>query len=229
MRYYLKDVPKIKLNTANNCGEIIAFLMLFLSPYILPFFRIDDVLYHFFEGVFYFLTLYMAERVIFRERRRNCRCIRKKTKQYNKLFTFSAAICIGISVLLTLISTALSDGISENQASIKQIPIVVQITMAVFYAPVVEEVLFRYTLRLVIKRKCLYIAVSGMFFGLLHILSSIGIYDVSDIIALSLPYIGVGLYLAYIYAYTNCIEACIFIHRALNIFALIPVVIYAER
>lgn len=232
MRFYLLDTPKINLKyDAKDNGKLIAFLIIYLSPLLLLLYRIEnDDLFTYIECFYYLLVMYMAERVIFQERKKNFRCIKKRVKKYAKLFLVSITHCIGILIILSFISAKMSDGVSENQKSIYEIPLFIQLILVLIYAPVVEEVLFRHMFRRLIKREGIYIIVSGVVFGGVHVLSSIGTHRIIDVIAYALPHLGVGLYLSYIYASTNSIETCIIIHRALNLFSSIPLIlIYLYR
>lgn len=227
MRFYLLDTPKINLKyDSKDNGKIAAFFLIYLSPLMLLLFRIDnDDLFIYIECFYYLLVMYMAERVIFQERKKNFRCIKKRVKKYAKLFFVSITHCIGILIILSIISEKMSDGVSENQESIYEIPLLIQLILVLIYAPVVEEVLFRHMFRRLIKREGAYIIVSGVVFGIVHVISSIGSHRIIDVIAYSLPHLGVGLYLSYIYASTNSIETCIIIHRVLNLFAILPLIL----
>ena len=227
MKYYIQNTPKIKLkHDANDRASIIVVLAVYLSPIVLFPFNIknEDVII-FIECIYYVLSLFVAEYVIFKERKKNFRCFKKRWKQYVRLFVNSVLHCITLQIVLCIITSKISKGVSENQASVSKMPLVVLLIMALGYAPVVEEVVFRYVLRRLIKKDVLYIVISGLVFGLVHVLSSIGMHSVLDVFAYSLPHFGVGLYLAYVYASTNSIETCIIIHRGLNLFASIPLIL----
>ena len=230
MRYYLPDIPKIKLKYAHeDNGKIVLFLLAYLSPLMLAFFRVEKDMYIYIECVYYPFVMCLAEQIIFKERKRNFRCFKKRTKRYVKLILLSIVHCIGILIVLTSISAIISDGKSENQASIERINLAAQLVLVLIYAPVVEEVIFRYVLRRIIKGERLYIAVSGATFGVAHVLSSVGTNAAMDVIAYVLPYLGIGFYLAYLYVSTNSIETCIITHRAVNLFVAMPAILLMNR
>ena len=130
-----------------------------------------------------------------------------------------------LPIIISSISRRFVTGVSVNQASITKMPLMRQLVLVIIYAPVVEEVLFRYVIRCLIRNAGLYILVSGLVFGMVHVLSSIGSRSSLEVILYALPHIGVGLHQGYIYASTNSIETCIITHRMINRFAGIPYII----
>lgn len=76
-------------------------------------------------------------------------------------------------------------------------------------APFIEEVTFRLNFKDVIKNKTLFIILSGVIFGSIHILGSFN--DVYQLLYL-IPYCSVGISLSYIYAYNDNIYTSYIIH-----------------
>ena len=87
----------------------------------------------------------------------------------------------------------------------------------VIYAPIVEEITFRKSIRNIISNKYLYIFVSGVIFGLIHITGQST--DFNDIL-MSIPYIIMGLDFAYIYYKSNNIFTTIMLHSIHNFILL---------
>lgn len=227
MKNYLPNIPKIKLEyKSHDNRRVMGFLVIYLSPIVLCFLNVrnDDVIV-FIECIYYSLSMFMAEYVIFKERKKNFRCFKKRWKRYAFLLFNSVIHCIALQLVLCIIASKISKGVSENQASVSEMPLAILLILALLYAPVVEEVIFRYLLRRIIKNEGWYIVLSGLVFGIVHVLSSIGKHSAIDVFAYSLPHLGVGWYLSYVYASTNSIETCIIIHRALNLYASIPFIL----
>ena len=227
MRYFIDDTPKIKFKySSKDWIKILIFIAIYFSPVLM---RVIDVKsknsLKVIEVLYYVAALLAAELVICGERLKNFRCFKKRKDYYWVLIELSFMCCFIIQLVLTFICRFFSTGVSENQASIARMPLMSQLILGIIYAPVVEEVLFRYVIRRMIRREGVYIIVSGIVFGMVHILSSIGSHSSIEIIAYALPHIGVGLHQAYIYASTNSIETCIITHRMINIFAAIPYII----
>lgn len=113
-------------------------------------------------------------------------------------------------------ATILKTGVSENQKSIEQLPLYVSIPLAVIWAPIVEELIFRGAIRRFIKNNIAFIIVSGLLFGLLHTFDE---GSIEKAILLGIPYITCGLFLAYMYKKTNNITVSMIIHSVNNIIA----------
>lgn len=88
----------------------------------------------------------------------------------------------------------------------------------VIYAPFVEEITFRKTFKNIINDKILFIIVSGIIFGLIHI----GISDnTTNDLLMIIPYIIMGIDFSYIYCKSDNIFTTITIHSIHNLILLI--------
>lgn len=88
----------------------------------------------------------------------------------------------------------------------------------VIYAPFVEEITFRKTFKNIINDKTLFILVSGIIFGLIHI----GISDnTTNDLLMIIPYIIMGIDFSYIYCKSDNIFTTITIHSIHNLILLI--------
>lgn len=87
----------------------------------------------------------------------------------------------------------------------------------VIYAPIVEELTFRKSIRDAISNKWVYIITSGLIFGLLHITGYIT--NVSDLIYL-IPYGSLGISFALLYYKTDNIWSTILMHAMHNFLAV---------
>ena len=119
-----------------------------------------------------------------------------KSKVYNffnkviELFVlfFAVKVASGLIVTLLLKIFNLGDASADNQQALmllfKQSPILMTIT-GVICAPVIEEIVFRGVVKKIIKNKWVFIIVSGLIFGLVHVLR----HDLPIFILLILGYI----------------------------------------
>ena len=108
---------------------------------------------------------------------------------------------------------------SVNQSNVEALPIWFSLPLAIIYAPIVEETLFRGCIRRFIKNDKIFIIVSGLVFGLLHtVFSEATVYNA---IVLAIPYMTIGGFLAYLYTKTNnmCTNMCF--HAFHNTMAMI--------
>ena len=227
MKHYLVDIPKINLkNIEVDNKRIVALVCIYLSPLLLSDIHVENEYIAAFIECFYYLTsMVMAELVTFKERKKNYRCFKKKTERYIVLNFTSIITCFAGQILLAIISNKVAEGSSTKQESVLGMPIGMILIMACVYSPVVEETIFRYALRKIIKNELAFILISGIVFGSVHVLSSISSHTLLEVVAYGIPHLGVGLYLAYIYASTNSLETCIITHRGINLLASFPLVL----
>ena len=78
-------------------------------------------------------------------------------------------------ILSNILINKLGGGISENESAIrdefKLYPIFTYVS-AVFLAPLLEESIFRLSFRSIIKNNIIYIIISGLVFGTLHLIGT---------------------------------------------------------
>ena len=89
---------------------------------------------------------------------------------------------------------------------------VLSIIMTAVIAPLIEEFVFRKSIRDVIDNKILFILISGLFFGVIHVISSISLANLLYLI----PYASLGICLSIIYYKTDSIFSSILIHMLHN-------------
>ena len=96
-----------------------------------------------------------------------------------------------------LIQTFVSKGIADNEQNIREMfnstPIYIFFS-AVIYAPLMEELTFRLSIRKIFSNRWLFIIISGLLFGSLHVLTSFN--DITDLLYI-IPYSAPGFAFAY--------------------------------
>ena len=135
---------------------------------------------------------------------------------------------VGVMIFSNLIITLLFQGdLSTNEtlvrSYIKASPLLMAIDIS-FYAPLAEELLFRKSIRDVVKNKWLYIFISGFIFGGMHVIGTEGLIGLLYLI----PYCSLGFTFAYIYAKTDNIYSSIMIHFMHNTLTLILLLVGAS-
>lgn len=130
-----------------------------------------------------------------------------------------------ISVLIMVLlgfNTSSMTSVNQNliQTYLKTSPILMFFTTAIF-APFYEEVLFRLGFRKVIKNKYLFIIISGVVFGILHVFPLEDGVDILLGISQSISYVTMGIFLSYIYAKTDNIFMSIGIHFLNNFLSVL--------
>ena len=105
------------------------------------------------------------------------------------------------------------EALNENQVQllINTSPIFALILTTIF-APINEEIIFRKSIQDFIKNKWIYIIVSGLIFGYLHVSGGNNLYDFLYII----PYGALGSAFAYILTKTDNIYTTILMHMIHN-------------
>ena len=203
---------------------IIAILLLMASviisstcEYYFPNYKtIVGIVYYVFNILFLFF--------LFRSRlKRDFEFLKDNFKKYLKFIIKNQIIMFVIYLFISFIVTILlrDPTSSLNQQEIEKLPALTLIFVAILYAPYVEELLFRGSIRRIIKNDNLFIIISGIVFGLLHTISEI---SVVEMILIGLPYIFCGMYFAYMYVKTEniCIPMlCHLIHNSYAVFLVL--------
>ncbi len=106
--------------------------------------------------------------------------------------------------------------ISGNEESVRSLISRIPLFMAfssIIYAPFVEEIIFRKIVKNIINNKYIFIIISGVIFGVLHITNYM---DINEIL-MGIPYIIMGIDFAYIYHKTNNIFTTMTFHLCHNL------------
>lgn len=126
---------------------------------------------------------------------------------------FIGVILMGLSNILLQHITKLE--MSGNESAIRNLIKTYPLYMifsSVIYAPFTEEIIFRKSIKNIINNKYLFISISGIIFGILHISDFTNINE----ILMGIPYIIMGLDFAYIYQKSNNIFTTILFHLCHN-------------
>lgn len=152
--------------------------------------------------------------IFFKELKIALKAFKNSFSAYVKYILPRVGIMFVVVIALNVIAmTICKQGNSVNQQTIESLPKWYSIPMAVIWAPVVEELIFRGVLRRIIKNNTLFIIISAIVFGLLHTVLEATIFNM---IIMGIPYAFIGGYLAHIYTKTNNIASNISAHAAYN-------------
>lgn len=113
---------------------------------------------------------------------------------------------------------------SENIDYFKKMPIVYSIVV-ITLVPLIEELVFRRSLKYSSSNKHIYAFISGFIFALLHITSSLTNFNNLILLLYLIPYGAVSIAFGYSYKKTNNIYGTIIIHSIHNLISLIEVII----
>lgn len=118
------------------------------------------------------------------------------------------AMIISNKIIISFFPVEIATNEQGVREIINSIPLISFFSICIF-APISEEIIFRKSFRDCLSGKWLFILVSGIVFGLLHVIGSIkSLYDLLYIV----PYSSLGIAFAYIYYKTNNIFSSIFVH-----------------
>ena len=128
-------------------------------------------------------------------------------------------ILMGLSnyILSGITGIELSENEENVRTFIKYYPIYMFFS-SVIYAPIVEELIFRKSTD-VFKNKLVYILVSGLLFGLIHVVGN-GNESFNELL-MGIPYIIMGIDFAYIYVKSKSIFTTMIIHSFHNFILII--------
>ena len=108
---------------------------------------------------------------------------------------------------------------SSNEAALDTFPIWATAFLAIFIVPITEEGLFRWIIRKITDKKWVFIFLSGIIFGLIHI-NYWGEQDWIQTLFI-IPYSVMGMMLAESYYKTNNLFASSLLHGTINLLAVL--------
>lgn len=120
-----------------------------------------------------------------------------------------------IMIISNIIISFFIEGNSTNETLIREYINIMPIYMifsSCIYAPFTEEMVFRKSLRNCFNNKVLYILLSGLIFGSMHLLSASSLVELVFLI----PYSSLGCVFAYMYYKTNNIFVPMTFHMVHN-------------
>ena len=218
-----RELPEIELKEYTNkyiC--LIAFIiclgiLLFGSKIITKFWMLI---------VFYVVILSLMIGVFYKQLIHDFKIFKSYFKEYFVLILKTwgkALVLIMITTIIIQIITNTTQ--ANNQIALQNLfnsnPVFIAI-LAMFYAPIAEELMFRGVFRKFIKNKKLFVIVSGVVFGLMHVIDdSKTLAEFSYVFVYSI----LGIYLAGIYAKTNNLCTNIFMHFIQNTLSVIGMIL----
>ncbi len=218
-----KEMPKLKKEKVNREKVIYAVILLavyfsqFLWKHAIP----DNPTSKLMASALFYILMIVLSISFFKDLlKENFKVFRENFKAYfQNLIRYVGLFYLayfGISLLSIFLSRS---GVSVNQESVESLPIWFSFPLAVIYAPIVEESLFRGCIRRFIKNDKVFIVVSALAFGLLH--TAFTEATLYNVIVVALPYMAIGGFLAYLYVKTNNICTNMAFHSFHNTIAMI--------
>ena len=224
----------MKEKTINVIKCIFLFILFFtISAILQSILKIDISKFNDLEMVIYSLScsLFFLSIIMLCYRKTLIKDFKPYFKNFGKNFENSFKyylVGVGVMIFSNLIITLLFQGdLSTNETMVRSYINASPLLMAIdisFYAPLAEELLFRKSIRDVVKNKWLYIFISGFIFGGMHVIGTEGLIGLLYLI----PYCSLGFTFAYIYAKTDNIYSSIMLHFMHNTISLILLLVGAS-
>ena len=139
----------------------------------------------------------------------------KKNTIISLSFWIIGLVIMALSNFIIHSLTSLSSSTNQNAINdtINTSPFIAFL-IVVIVKPIIEELVFRKSLKDVFKNKISFILISGLFFGAIHIVSTLSITPLG--LLYIIPYGALGICLSTIYYKTDSIFSSIFIHMLHN-------------
>lgn len=224
-----KDIPILEYQKKNK--KMIIFSILLFFYYIFLMFVLPEIItinsrvLGLFISIFTYVSLIVLSILIFyKELKDGIKNLFTNFGSYFSLVLKKYLIFLAIYLPATLIVLLIKQSELANQQELTNLPLYIAVPLALFYAPFVEECVFRGTIRNVIKNEKLFIVVSGMLFGLVHALAETSIISV---ILSTIPYGLLGGFLAYLYVKSNNITCNMLGHFLINLLSSLMLIISA--
>ncbi len=219
----LPEVSELPNSKKNFIKSLILICFFMIIMFILP-------LFNFFKNIpIYLVYLFIFVIVLlinFTYLKNDFKVFIKNIKSYLPFIIKRYLIMLGCMVIVAIPIVFLNNGnVSSNQQVLntmfKKIP-VLMLVLSCFYAPFVEENIFRLSLSKIFKNKTLFIIISGVLFGTLHMIDKFtSFYDLLYIF----QYSALGICLAKAYSDSKNIFVSISMHFIQNFIAALLVLL----
>lgn len=221
-----KQLPKLEMNYPKKpYGFILAFILVFIVFYssLLNYFNFSLD----YNNIIMVLIMYGTEIIALiipfrKDLIENFKSIKGNISVYLRYVFKMFGLIVLAQLSINLIIYALLGENSTNESALKELPFLTKAILAMLIAPFTEEVLFRGFIRKIIKNDKVFIIVSSLIFGLLHV------WYVEENVLMYLygiTYVVMGAILARTYVKTNNIYTNIAVHSANNSIAILGEVV----
>ena len=205
----------------------IVLLVIYCSQFVMPYVPMSDA--GFIVGIssFYVLVFALAIMTFTRRLKRDFGALRENFGSYFRYILKMWGLMFLCSAVAVFIKTLLgADDISANQAALNGSELWITVPLAMIWAPIVEESIFRGLIRRFIPNNDkLFIVVSAVLFGLLHTIGQEA--NLYDTLVQSLQYVAMGGVMAYTYVKSNNICTNIGVHFCQNTLASVLMILMA--
>ncbi len=219
------ELPNVTENINKKDYVKYIFLLTFfvITMFILPYF----IKFNFGSSLLTYLVIFIITILVTKKDLKNNFKIFINNKKIYIKFILKRYLYMLLALIVSSIPILLFKGgeQSANQQLLNNMfsekPIFIFI-LTVFYAPIVEELIFRLSIKKLINNKLLFILLSGTLFGIAHVIGDFK--DISDLL-FAIQYSALGMCLAYAYYDTKNIFTSISMHFIQNFIAVLLMLI----
>ena len=218
-----KMLPKVKSKKYSKkelIGSAIIFFVYFSHFIWSDYISEDNRLFSILVIISFYVILFILVFALFGDKIIND--FKKLIKNFNSYMEYDlpkyGLLILSFIVVNLICIFVTKNATSVNQEAVESLPKIVMIILAVLWAPIVEETVFRGVIRRFINTKVIFIILSAFVFGFLH---ATGEESLLKILFTMFPYATLGGWLAYIYYETDNLANNIMIHAIWNLFAVI--------
>ncbi|MBQ7668441.1 MAG: CPBP family intramembrane metalloprotease [Clostridia bacterium] len=229
-----KDIEPLEYTYRNKKGiifgvlAILTYVILYAGIRRILTFILPAIPIEIFESILTLFSINIIVLVIIlaiykEELLKGIRAVKENFNDYRRFIVKGFLITILLSIIGNIIRIALTGNISSvNQLTLLEMPVLYLLFAAFFWAPIVEECVFRGSIRRFIPNKYVFIILSGVIFGLLHTVAEEGL---ANVFITAIPYGIIGMCLAAVYEKSNNIITNIAIHALNNLIGVVAIFI----
>lgn len=206
----------------------IGYLVLFLilpGIILIPFIFIESdstLLYNLELTIVYLITTIIFIILAKNEFKQSIKTLNLKIIKRALIYWFIGLIIMSLSSdIIELIGIPLNSNETMIREQLKEFPIT-QILQTVIFAPIMEEIVFRYSFKDLSRNKHIYALFTGIFFALMHLPDAL--INPTMLIHL-IPYSALGIAFGYIYKDTDNLLATIIPHSLHNLISILQLFI----
>lgn len=220
----LEKKKLVKLEKLEENGKDIIFAVVLIFAYILQFFigkLVNSPTPRFIMAISYYIILFILSWWVFRKRLKRDFNVYKGALGLHVSHTFKWwGILLVLSISASFLRLILGGAVqTANQEALNNSALWYTIPLAIIWAPLVEEAVFRGCIRRFIKNDVAFVIVSSIAFGMIH---TIGIEEgLYNMVVQSLQYAAMGVAMSLAYVKTNNICINMGVHCIQNTFSSI--------
>lgn len=222
-KYKKRELPNLEIQyNYKKIIYILAFLLSMILMFVVPIFIQNKIV----DISIDILVFAMMVLLFYKDLKRDFKYFKEYFREYNSFVWKMFGLSIAIMFVLA-ISIKLYTGINSPTNQVKLLetfsikPLYI-IFLAMIYAPITEELLFRGIIRKVFNNKYLFIIISGVLFGALHVVDDF--QSIKELLYI-LVYSSLGIFMASTYYKTNNLCTNIYFHFIQNTLAVMAMIL----